>query len=397
MKTRSLLYLAQLEEYNSKRVNTWLINNPDNEVKEIKNHLKWTLKAYLIYLLALLLTPFFNSPKHILIAMDLIAPVDDTVKKIFIKFALIKFRLLHPHITVIGITGSWGKTTTKEILYSLLKNNYNTIVTPENKNTLIYTASMLLKLPIKTKILICEIGAHEPGDIRNVCNLVKPTIGIITVIGPMHLERFGTEANILKTKMELVESLPKDGLVFVPSNLKKQIDNFSHPHNTVFFNKLNEVYLHLARYFKLNTKTVSKLLTSHATPNHRQNIIHKNGLSIIDDTYNSNPEGFKRALVKLKNIKTKQKIIITPGMIELGHMQYQKNYEAAKLAASICTDIVIIGKTNKDSLEAGVKDSNSEINLYWVATLTDAQNLISKITKSNAGILFENDLPDHYF
>ena len=395
MKTRNLIYLSQLEEYDSKRIKTWLKNNPDKTVFEIKHHLKWTFKTILIFKLTLIFSLFTNNERALFLALKFLIPFDTFIKNILVKLATLKFNIFNQKTIVIGITGSWGKTTIKETLYAILKTLPNVYYTPSNHNTLLSIAKQALFLPINAKIFICEIGAYQIGDIQKVCQILKPKIGIITAIGPMHLERFSTLENILKTKMELVESLPKYGTFWAPKSLSPQLKKFSLPQNTKFFIDYSEIYFSLGFDFNLSQKDIQKTLDSISPAEHRQQIIQNGPITVIDDTYNSNPAGFKLALNKLKFLKSVDKILVTPGMFELGNLQFSENVRLAKIAGEICDHIIIVGQTNQKALLSGLKNSSAKIHL--VKNLSETEKLLPSLYQGPTAVLFENDLSDQYF
>ncbi len=397
MKTRNLIYLAQLEEYDINRIQSWLKKNPNKTVPEIKHHLKWTKKTILIYIKTSFLGLFVGNQKALFLTLKVLSPFDNFFKNLIVFLATIKFKIFNKNTTVIGITGSWGKTTTKETLYHILKNQKNIAYTPANKNTLLAIAKQALFLSPKTKIFITEIGAYQIGDIKKVCNIIHPQIGILTAIGPMHLERFGSLENVMKAKMELAESLPKTGLFFAPENLKSKIKDFSLPQNINYFNDYSDIYYFLGHQFNLSQDEIKKSIESIPTTEHRRQIIKNGPITVIDDTYNSNPAGFKKALDELKNIKSVEKILVTPGMIELGNLQDSENQKIAAYATAICTHIIIIGQTNLKSLENGIKSAKSKTKVFTAPDLKSAQEIIQTIISKNSAILFENDLPDHYF
>jgi len=252
-----------------------------------------------------------------------------------------------------------------------------------------------LFLPTSAKIFICEIGAYQQSDIKKVCQIIKPQIGILTAIGPMHLERFGSLENILKTKMELAESLPKNGIFWAPKNLTSQIQKFSLPKNTNYFIDYSQIYFSLAFNFNISQKDVQKILNNISPVEHRQQLITNGPITIIDDTYNSNPAGFESALKKLKSIKSDQKILITPGMIELGPMQFSENARLATIAGKICDHIIIVGQTNKEAWLSGLKNTPAKIHL--IQNLSETDNLLPSIYQGTSIVLFENDLGDQYF
>jgi len=390
MKLKNLLYLLQLEEYDLKRFNDWLKRYPNRIVSEKKGHLNWTSKARALFMLAKIF--------DIRTAVFILSPIDSLFKKILIYRARTKIKKM-TNLTVIGITGSYGKTTLKDALAHILTSKYRTLKTEGNYNTLLGVAKTIIKnLRPEHEIFVCEMAAYQPGDIKAITGIIKPKIGIITAIGPMHFERFGNLENILKTKLELIESLPEDGIGFLPKELESQMSEYFH---IEFFSSKEDLLAKVGKIFGFTQDEIlGRLKTMPPTP-HRQEIIKVSGdITIIDDTYNSNPAGFMAALETLKNIKAERRILVTPGMIELGEKQFELNKEAAKAAAKIADYIVIVGETNKSSLKEGLKEelkNDFEKKVFWAADSDSAKRKLSEITLPNSAILLENDLPDHYF
>ena len=403
MPIKNLLYLLQLEEYDLDRFDDWLKNNSGRVVLEKKKHIDWTLKARIIFALANIFNifTFGNKPLAIKTAMRFLLPLDILAKKIIIFLARMKIRRMKD-LTIIGITGSYGKTTTKETIAHLLMHKYKTFKTEGNYNTLLGVAKTIIgNLKSEHEVFVCEMAAYRPGDIKIISDLIKPKIGIITAIGPMHLERFGTEENILKTKMELIESLPGGGTGYLPKELELKIKNFNTKSKIEFFSSKEDLLVKIGSIFKISEEEIlGYLKTAPQTP-HRQEIIRTSAnIMIIDDTYNSNPAGFISALEMLKNTPAERKILVTPGIIELGQRQFELNKEAARSAAKIADYVIIVGETNKKPLKEGLKEvyGNDHVSkVYEAINLNAAKLKLSELAMPNSVILLENDLPDHYF
>jgi len=397
MKTRNLIYLAQLEEYDINRIKLWLKNNPNKSVEQIKHRLIWTPKTILIFIKTTFLSLFISNQQALFLTLKVLIPFDTLIKNILVTLATIKFKIFNRNTLTIGITGSWGKTTTKETLFSILQQKSTIVTTPSNHNTLLAIAKQALFLSPKTKIFICEIGAYQAWDIKKVCQIVHPKIGILTALGPMHLERFGSVDNILKTKMELAENLPPTGLFFAPQNLSSKIKNFSLPKNVNYFKDYSEIYYFLGHQFNISKSDIDSTLKSLPQVEHRLQIIHNGPITVIDDAYNSNPTGFRLAIDTLKNITSDSKILITPGMIEMGNLQFEENQKATTYAASICDHIIIVGQTNLEALLKGAKLAKTKVKIHTVPNLKSANELLPSIMLKNSAVLFENDLSDQYF
>ncbi|MEK7087211.1 MAG: UDP-N-acetylmuramoyl-tripeptide--D-alanyl-D-alanine ligase [Patescibacteria group bacterium] len=397
----NLIYLLQLEEYDLKRFSDWLKNNPDRIVLEKKKQIDWTVKAKLIFVLANIFNIFINCKLAIKTSVKILSPIDKILKKILIFSASRKINKM-PNLTVIGITGSYGKTTTKDALTHILNPKYKTLKTEGNYNTLLGVAKTILKnLKPKHEIFIVEMAAYKPEDVKSIAKITKPQIGIITAIGPMHLERFGNMETILKTKLELIESLPSNGIGFLPKELEQKIKNFNIKSKIEFFSSKEELLVKIGKIFEMTENEVLGYLKNAPPTPHRQEIIKTSAnITIIDDTYNSNPIGFLSALELLKNIPAQRKILVTPGMIELGERQFELNKEEARNAAKIADYIIIVGETNKYALLEGLRKKpgfDFENKVFWVKDLDTAKSKISELAVANSIVLLENDLPDHYF
>lgn len=403
MSTRNLLYLLQLEEYDLKRFNDWIKNNPGCVVLEKKKRIDWTPKARILFALATIFSVITlgNRQIAIKIALRFLSPFDILAKKFLISLARLKIRRMK-NLTVIGITGSYGKTTTKDALAHILTPKYKTLKTEGNYNTLLGIVRTILRNLRKShEIFIVEMAAYKRGDIKTLAEFLKPKIGIITAISQTHLERFETEENIFKTKLEIIESLSENGTGFLPQSLELQTSDKKFKAKIIFFNSNENLLIKVGDIFNINKEDVLRYLKTAPAVPHRQQIIKtSSGITIIDDTYNSNPVGFLSALETLKNMPAERKILVTPGMIELGHKQFKLNKEAASAAAKIADYVIIVGETNKKALEEGLKETYGNNNIFRVYEANDleaAKLKLSELAISNSAILLENDLPDHYF
>jgi len=383
---RKLLYLLQLEEYQTERYLSWLERHPIKKLKERKNKLHWTPRAIFTLLISVLFSPLVKANQAIGFANNFLDPIFQFIEEIIVLLAKIKLNL-YPNLTKIIITGSYGKTTFKEMLACALQAKYSVLKTPQNINTRLGIGQIIIKkLRKKHQIMIVEAGAYKKGEIKKICQLVRPSFGIVTIIGWMHLERFKTLANIRKTKLELVPFIKNKEKIFLP---KKN-------HQFINFKK---TIIKIGQELNISQEIVEKQLGNFQPPEHRLTIKKVNrNLIILDDTYNSNPLGFKKALKTLKSYQEYQKIIVTPGIIELGSKQFYFNKQAAKEAAKIADILVIIGETNKKALQAGAKEVKKK-NLQIIYLKKD-ENLDKSLTahlKPPTVILLENELPDHYF
>ena len=385
------------------RFKSWLSNNPERVVLEKKGRLIWTPKAKIIFALAYFFNIFTFGRKPagaLQAAVRFFTPFDFVFKKLMVYRAAAKRNKMA--LSVIGITGSYGKTTTKDALAHILAPKYRVVKTEGNYNTLLGVAKTILsELRPEHEIFVCEMAAYRPGDIRAIAGLARPGIGIITAIGPMHLERFGNEKNILKTKLELIESLPESGTGFLPKALSAEIGDKKFRAKIVFFDSKEDLLFKAGELFGMTEDEIKdELKTAPPTPHRRQITKTSAGITIIDDTYNSNPAGFMSALKLLSETPAERRILVTPGMIELGQKQFELNKEMAKTAAKIADYAVIVGEINKKALGDGLKEiygGDYASKVFEAPDLEAAKSKLSELTIPNSAVLLENDLPDHYF
>jgi len=342
---------------------------------------------------------------------------------------------------VIGITGSYGKTSSKMILNDILNVKFNSFPTPQNFNTtygLINTINNYLDK--FNDYFIAEMGAFREGEIKEICDLVKPKYGILTKIGVAHLESFGNQENIQKSKFELIEALPSDGIAILNRDDEYQV-NYSLKNNCQILwigidNKETDVYADNIKlsytgttfdvYFKEDKKSyqfetvllgkaniynilaalvlgkklglsISQLQLGVKVINpipHRLELKKYGNINIIDDAYNSNPIGSKMALEVLSMMPGK-KIVVTPGMIDLGAEQYKLNREFGVQIASVADEVILIGKEQTKSIYDGLLEKKyKRKNIYVLNDVKDAFAIIQKLHKKETYVLLENDLPD---
>lgn len=347
-----------------------------------------------------------------------------------------------PNLKIIAITGSYGKTSTKNYLGQLLSAKYNTLITPGNFNTRLgITRTIREHLKSTHEIFVCEIGIDRVGQIERTIKLINPDYCIITAIGPQHLETFNTQENIINSKMKLADSIKKDGIAFLNLdneyindysfdkekaigyglnnhlNNKLEIDEVSYSSKGLKFNlkKDEEIYefnsnllgehnlinlygaITVADYFGVPIKNIINEVKKIKSVEHRLDMLPGSEFSIIDDSYNSNPIGAKNALKVLKEFQG-LRILITPGMVELGSKQEEHNYEFGLLAA-ICADyIFLINEKQTKSIHKALIDSEfSPEKTRIFKTFNEAMEEAKNIkTKEHKYILIENDLPDNY-
>lgn len=415
------LYIYQLFEYKYWDFFIWFLKNPLKRNLQKKHTLNLTGKVYALILLTLfwdftftlliydflfkgffaLLIPFallllFQlTPLPILLAGIILYPADFYLKKKIIQNAKKKLENLQ-HLEVVAITGSYGKTSTKDILYTLLWKKFKVVKTPKSFNTPMGIAQTILEeVKENTDILIAEIGAYKKGEIAEIAKFIKPDIGIITAIGPQHLERFGSIENIRKAKFELVENLSSSGIAIlnplhfdIPIPLRGE-------HHARNFDFAATAAMKLGMTLK-EIKERAKLLIP--TP-HRMEIKKIGNVTLIDNSYNTNPKSAKSSLELLNSYKDFKKVVITPGLVELGKESKKENREFGKNIGKIADKVIIAGENAKMDLLKGLKDASfKKENIYFAKDTKEALILVQQLSNDKPLVaLLENDLPDQYF
>ncbi|NDV69500.1 UDP-N-acetylmuramoyl-tripeptide--D-alanyl-D-alanine ligase [Dysgonomonas sp. 25] len=379
----------------------------------------------------------------IMLAVIVMQPIESSINRGYYNDAK---RILAgmPDLKIIGITGSYGKTSTKHYLYRMLSEKYNVLMTPGNFNTTLGVIRTVREhMKPYHNVFICEMGAKQLNDIKEICDLVNPHIGIITAVGEQHLESFKTIENIQKTKFELVDALPKDGLAVLNadfpyvanrpvSNVDKVayysmeennpkaeywIANVSYSAEATRFDIKNKSgdsetfetkligsynlsnllagYI-VSKELGLTTQEIKYAMAQIEQVEHRLSLKYTAaGFTILDDAYNSNPYGARMAMEVIKSFTTGKRIVVTPGFIELGDKQYELNYELGKQMASSCDFAIVVGEYNRAALTNGLKDAGFAIeNLYEAPTFNDATLKLQTIITRGDVVLYENDLPD---
>ncbi len=431
----------------------------------------------------------FTLPVNMIISNWFVSPIEGKINEHYMGKA---YKKLHQkeykNLIKIGITGSYGKTSTKYILKTILSEKYNVLATPGSYNTSMGNVRIIREqLQPEHEIFISEMGARKKNDINEICEFVNPQIGIITSIGPQHLETFKSIENVAKTKGELLSGVLnkkvdrsfsykydstmsiakavfspatyglgknadeeekenkflKDGAIFLPKDgayCEDLYNKDSHENKFLFGvnNKLTDVYakdikvsdkgstftivsrkngtyncttkllgehnvqnivgaIAIAEYLELTKEQIMEGVSKIEPVEHRLQLLpSSNGTTVIDDAFNSNPIGSKAALDVISQFKGR-KIIITPGMVELGTEEDKYNKEFGKQMAEVIDIAILVGQNHTKPIQEGLKEAGfDDMKIYVVSSLDEATARLAKLTQAGDVILFENDLPDSY-
>jgi len=359
-------------------------------------------------------------------------------------------RLAEVEPLTIGITGSYGKTTTKGCVARVADLAGSTLPTPASFNSYLGVVRTINEnLRPTHRNFVVEMGAYRRGDIAELCQLVQPKIGVLTAIGPAHLERFGSLEETALAKSELGESLPADGVFLTRADDERcraaaervscPVRLFApapHPDAAVWAEdarldrgrtrfelclrgKGGAVSRHPVSARLLGSHNVANLLAAAAVgtelglapeqiaralgqvspPEHRlAPIVNRAaGIVVIDDAYNANPAGARAALEVLGDHPGERRVLVTPGMVELGERQQAENEAFGEAAAAVCDLVVLVGPEQTEPIRRGLEAAGFPGEaLHVVADSGAAQRLLAETARAGDVILFENDLPDLY-
>lgn len=396
---------------------------------------------------------FIGAPLWLIAGNLLMTPVESFNRTRFVRQAAQVLDDVQPKI--IGITGSYGKTTTKNFLRDILNGRYKTYATPKSYNTLMGVCIAInndLANDYSIEYFISEMGAYVEGEIERIANLTKPSISIVVEVGPQHLERFGSLQNIATAKYEIIKALPPDGLGifnwdnpyvrdmyergypqnriavsksiapedapqngprFIATDIAETLDGLSFtvhdvqtgdsvPMTTPVVGEHNVMNLLLstavAVHEGMSLRDVAfrvRALQPAESRLVRQTV--EGGITVINDAYSANPVGVLSALKVLSMHTGGERLLITPGMVELGDLHDEENHKLGLAAAKHASYIILVGEEQTAAIKRGVLESNFPTEkLQTVDTLSQAVAWYQQNLKAGDTVLFLNDLPDTY-
>ncbi len=380
------------------------------------------------------------SPYLLFVAYCINEPSEYLIRKRIVARATAKLNA--SDVIRIGITGSFGKTSVKEILNTVLSQKFRVLSTPASYNTPMGIALTVKGLDSTHDVFIAEMGARNKGDIKELVDIIKPDYGVLTGINNQHLESFGSLEAIKNTKFELFEGLKAGGAGFFSSDSEgarelfgrfdgeKYAAGMAGENNFVFATDV--ITDEKGMSFMLNikgeqpVKCNTVLLGRHSVSNiclaaavayklgltpeeiamgvnripalkHRLELLPNNkNIVIIDDSYNSNEDGTRAAMAVLDTFKGR-KIVLTPGLVELGKMENVVNMEFGKTLSKHADIVIVIGKHNAEMLISGLLGGGfPKENILFAKSLNKGNALLNGIVHEGDVVLFENDLPDNY-
>lgn len=433
-----------------------------NPIKIAKKKLVFTNRAKRIYFISLVINFITNTilfislknlhlnitilltiqsiPICLILANLSLIPIENHIQKKFWQQAKQKITTNKPFI--IGITGSFGKTSVKNFLGHILQYADHTLITPGSINTTMGISKIIRdQLTTAHRYFIVEMGAYGPGSIKKICNLTTPNLGIITTIGKAHYERFKNLETVATAKFELAEAAANNNAKMIiyedvlNTKYAKEYTNNNSNHFKILYKKQltnvtqlktgllinlnwqNNNYqieapifgLHhatnialafiAAQQLNIPTTTIINALKTMPQITHRLEVIKQNDYTIIDDAYNANPAGFRSALELLNFLHEPpgRRILITPGLIELGTAHETEHFSLGKHAANYADLILVIKPQRIPSFISGFKEkANQNQQLIPITSFEQAKQWLKKYCQAKDTILLANDLPDLY-
>lgn len=411
------------------------------------------LSTYFLMKLSLTNIPYFSHgiigvtplfvPIFVILSYLIMWPFETIHNKSFVKKAKTKLDS-YDKLIKIGITGSYAKTSVKNILFSMLSKKYKVVASPHSYNTPLGLSKTILEdLKPNTEIFIAEMGARYVGDINELAEMIKPSYGIITATSNQHLATFGSLENVRKTKFELANFVWCNGGkmffssdsnidIIKPDDESIQCDYLLSGINNGELSTVGDIITtstgskFTLKYGKKQIECKTSLLGKHNVSNillcasvaiefgltleeiadtifklvptaHRLAIVpSSSSLIVIDDAYNGSVEGAKAALEVISSFDGK-KFVITPGLVELGVEQFNSNFEFGINMAGVIDYCIITGTTNYEALANGLEFGGfDKSHILRAGSVSQAVELANTLSAPGDVYLFENDLPDNY-
>ncbi len=394
------------------------------------------------YLLGLLVADL-GAPLLVLFTARCMIPVEWYVQEGYKRQAREKLSSL-PGLVTIGITGSYGKTSVKFIVAEILKQRFHVLATPSSYNTPMGICLVVNnQLMPEHQVLVLEMGMRYRGDIQELCGIARPDLAIVTEVGPAHLETMGSIERIAEEKGDLVAGLGKNGIAvlnvdnpyvaamearapgkvwkvsveghegaditarhiqYSPEGAEFEVKDET-GRRIVFrtrllgrHNVLNILLgVAVGRQMGIRLRQIAHAVARLEPVEHRLQLIKKEDITVIDDAFNSNPVGARNAVEVLGAFKGGRRVIVTPGMVELGQRQVAENLEFGTHIADNVDLAVLIGAEQTAPIVEGLRQKQfSEAQLKVFSSFFEAQSFLEGYLKPGDVVLYENDLPDQY-
>ena len=368
------------------------------------------------------------------VALLVLKPLDALAKNRIVASAKSKLDNF-PDIKIIGVAGSYGKTTMKEVLKQVLSIKYKVLSTPDSVNTPVGIGRWVLnKVTDEAQILIVEMGEHYTGDIKEICDITKPNFAVVTGINESHLERMGNMDTVISTVFEIVSSSEPGAVIFLNADDKRVVDNYQQfawpDHKTEKFqisnfkfpkfnveklcwegelDSLGKIEINLlgeyafgdvdaavkiGKSMGMSDEELRRGIANIKPVEHRLQTIKSAGdVLVIDDAYNGNPDGVREAINVLSKFSSRRKVFITPGLVEMGKSTAYVHRTIGQELAGVADVVILIKNSVTPFIAEGFK---SDDKVVWFDTALKAHAGLKNILKPGDVVLFQNDWGDQY-
>ncbi|MFA6422068.1 MAG: UDP-N-acetylmuramoyl-tripeptide--D-alanyl-D-alanine ligase [Candidatus Buchananbacteria bacterium] len=476
---RYQLYLLQLESYELPRYFRLLRKKGIFPPKKLRGNLKWTGKVKLLLIISVLIHLLLSVIAALAagfvyfdfwvglftflfllvglgffyfiffaIGLELIYPLQLYLKNKVVHEAKERLSKLE-NLKIIGIAGSYGKTSMKEALKVVLSEKFKVAAPPESINTPIGIAKYINnEVDEKIGVLIIEMGEHYQGDVAELCAMVRPDIGVITGINESHLERLTDLSITVKTVFEMADGIKETGLLILNADNNNVVENFkkytkgkkisfySSGDNSMSQYRVSELSFSaddlINKFLISDTSQIvgrfqSKILAEYVSglavacivvgkqlemendkiafgfskikpvPHRLEPIINPNGLIVIDDSYNGNPDGVREAIRLLSKFTGRRKVFLTPGLVEMGKSAEAVHKKIGKELSGVADLVMLIDNSVTPFIEKGLKENGfADDKIIWYSSAQEAHQSLDKVLKPGDVILFQNDWGDQY-
>jgi len=408
----------------------------------------WLVLIFLFFWASFFYFLIFFHFTFLVLSLWLLGPSDFLFKYLIISSAKKKIGRLS-HLTIIGVAGSYGKTTVKEVLSAVLSTKFKVVKTPDNINTPLGVSRIIRRdLNSQTDIFIAEMGAYKRGDIKRLCFLAPPSISVLTGINESHLERFKTMQNTVSAKFELItHTHPKGRVILNADNdwVLKEYEKYlgerkvffygSTQHSKISYEVRNKTFFEdgsgtafefsydgdqfhyvkvpfladyiigvigavwiIGRELRLTDNDIVRGLALLRPVPHRLEVLIRSGnILVIDDSYNANPDGVREAINVLAKFKTRRKVYVTPGLVEMGSGSSEIHQALGRQLAGVADLVVLIKNSSTPFMAQGLKSSGfPESNIIWYNSSTEVFGSTAGFVRSGDVVMFQNDWPDNY-
>jgi UDP-N-acetylmuramoyl-tripeptide--D-alanyl-D-alanine ligase len=393
------------------------------------------------------------APLSVWLAGLILTPVERGVREGFKRAAVAKLAG-RPDLTVVAITGSYGKTSVKFAIAEVLSQRFQVLATPGSFNTPMGICRVINNdLRDHHQVLVLEMGIRHPGDIKELCQIARPDIAVVTGIGIAHLESMGSRDAIAREKGGLLSFLRPGGVAVLNADddyhagMSEGVHSVSvssrgakadfvgadiqfGPAGTTFMatghstltwrdhggapelpqsawvkmqllgrHHVDNALLALAvgHLMGIRIRSGARALARQSPVAHRLSMREEGGLLILDDAFNSNPVGAQNAVEVLGQFAPRQRFVVTPGMIELGEMEFEANRAFGASLVGRVDHAILVGPARTAAISAGLREAGMDpARIHVDSTLFEARATVARLAQPGDVVLFENDLPDQY-